>query len=109
MPQTPHLAIPLRLDGSGRFATVEQDSAVDIAQCVAVVLATPEGSRIEVPEFGVPRVEFAGADTNDIVSAVAEWEPRADLSIDVAQGLGGYQSVTVLTAAVRPHIPEEGP
>lgn len=108
MAQIPHFALPLRLDGIGRLATIEQDSADEIAQCVAVILATPEGSRVEVPDFGIPRLEFNLPDTADIIAAVQEWEPRADLSLDVVRDLPGTTSTAVLTAAVRPHIPEDG-
>jgi phage baseplate assembly protein W len=107
MPQVPHFALPLRLDAAGRLAVLEQDSADEIAQCVAVVMATPEGSRIEVPEFGVPRYEFRTPNAADIIAAVTEWEPRADLDIDVVQGLGDDASITVLHAAVRPHVSGE--
>lgn len=103
----PHFAVPLRLDGSGRFAAVEQDSGDEIAQCVAVVMATPAGSRLEVPDFGIPRYEFHTPNAAEIVAAVAEWEPRADLELDVVQGLGDDLSVAVIHAAVRPHVAGE--
>ena len=97
----PHLALPLRVDATGRLATVEQDSADEIAQNVAVILATAEGSRVEVPEFGVPRVEFSSRITaNEIAAAVEEWELRATLTVDAVTGLGADLSTTVLRALV---------
>jgi hypothetical protein len=54
----PHLSVPFHLSGSGRFAVVEQDSDAELIQCVAVCLATPEGSRAEVPDYGSSRFEF---------------------------------------------------
>lgn len=100
----PHLALPLRLDGSGRFATNEQDSTEDVASCVAVVIGTPEGSRVEVPDFGCPRTEFAGPSPDDIVAAVDDWEPRADLSVEVVEGLDMDGSTTEVIALIRPHV-----
>ena len=100
----PHLALPLRVDATGRLATVEQDSPDEIAQNVAVILATAEGSRVEVPEFGVPRVEFtARIPAHEIVAAVEEWEPRASLTVESVAGLGADLSTTVLKALVTPN------
>ena len=100
----PHFALPLRVAGDGRFAVVEQDSPDDVAQCVAVVLATPVGSRAEIPEFGAPRFDFDVPDPADVIEAVKEWEPRADVDLLTTVGLGPGQALTRITAAVRPHV-----
>ncbi len=100
----PHLALPLRVGGDGRFAVLEQDSGDEIAQNVAVILATPEGSRAELPEFGAPRFDFEIPDPSDVIEAVKEWEPRADLSVSVVAGLGTSQSLARIRAEVRPHV-----
>lgn len=100
----PHFALPLRLAGDGRFAVLEQDGADEIAQCVAVVLATPEGSRAELPEFGSPRFDFDVPEAAGVIEAVKEWEPRADLTLTAVTGLGPSQSLAQITAAVRPHV-----
>jgi phage baseplate assembly protein W len=101
----PHFALPLRLDGTGGFAVLEQDSVDDVAQCVAVVLATPVGSRAEAPTFGVPQVEFTSTvPAEDLVEAVVEWEPRADLDVDSVSGLGVDGTVTEITARVRARV-----
>jgi phage baseplate assembly protein W len=105
--QTPHLAIPFRLDGSGRFAVVEQDSPDELAACVAVCLATPEGSRAEVPDYGTPRFEFNLPDANNVIAAVAEWEPRVDLALTVAQDVTGDEGLARITALVSPHLGED--
>ena len=99
-----HLALPLSLDGRGRLATVEVGSIADVAQCVAVVLATPVGSRVEIPEFGSPRPEFQGPDPAGMVAAVDEWEPRATLTVEVAAALGDMGEVTRIKAFVAPRI-----
>jgi phage baseplate assembly protein W len=101
----PHLALPLRLNGRGSAVTVEQDSPEEIAQCVAVVLATPVGSRVEVPDFGSPRADFdEQPDTAGMVAAVEEWEPRADLDVTAVEGLGLSGTVTEIAAEVAPHV-----
>jgi phage baseplate assembly protein W len=103
----PHLASPFRLDGSGRFAVVEQDSQDDLAACVAVCLATPQGSRAEVVDYGVPRFEFNLPDPNDVIAAVTEWEPRVDLALTVVQGVSGDEGLARITALVSPHLGED--
>jgi phage baseplate assembly protein W len=79
----PRLSIPLRLSGTS-LATVEQDSADDVAQCVYAVAATELGSREERTEFGVtsPLFRQGGADLAEIQGAVDRWEPRATIETD---------------------------
>lgn len=103
MTGAPHLALPLRVDGTGRFATVEQDTPSEIVQNVAVLLATPIGSRVEVPEYGSPRPEFSGPDLEGMASSVAEWEPRADLSPLVLASVAGTESTVTIMAYVSTH------
>lgn len=100
----PHFALPFRLDPTGRFATVEQDSPEELAQCVAVCLTTPQGSRVEVPDYGSPRTDFHVPPPESIVDAVHEWEPRVDLHVDVIQRLGRSGDHATIAAAVRPHV-----
>ena len=99
-----HLALPLRVDGTGRLAAVIQDEPAELAQNAAVILATPIGSRVEVPDFGSPRPEFVGPDVAGMVAAVEEWEPRADLPVEVLTGLGDLESLVAVKAYVSPHI-----
>ena len=74
----PHLAIPFVLAADGTVATVEQDSEIEIAQCVGVLASTVVGSRIEVPPYGVPDPTFtATAATAGLARAIPVWEPRA--------------------------------
>lgn len=83
--QVPQLAFPLRLDSSGDFAQVEQDSLGDLIGSVAVLLNTPVGSRIELPEYGVPDSLFTpggtGFDGTALEDSLREWEPRAKVTI----------------------------
>jgi phage baseplate assembly protein W len=66
------------------LAVVEQDSIDDVTQCVRVICSTPQGSRTDDPELGVPDQTFAqgGADPDAIVDAVARSEERAEIEID---------------------------
>ena len=78
----PHLKFPLQLNGSS-FAVVDQDSADDIVQCVEVLVGTTRGQRMELPEYGVADPTFADViDVQDVINAVAEWEPRATVEAD---------------------------
>lgn len=83
MVDVPHFAFPLKLSKGGSFAVVEQDSEDDVAQCVQVLLSTPVGSRVELPEYGVDAFEFTTrVDRAAIASAIEDWEPRADVTLD---------------------------
>jgi hypothetical protein len=83
MAVTPHFVYPLRIDGSGHIATVEQDSVDDILSCVYIALKTPRGSRPYVPNFGVDDFTFSKGlvSLTDIQTQIQESEPRADISM----------------------------
>ena len=100
----PHFSVPLTLLSNGQFAVNDQDSIDDLAQCVAACLATPVGSRMEVPDYGTDRAEFVGPNPASIVAAVKEWDPRVDLDVTVVPGLGAAGGLTSITVAVRPHV-----
>jgi phage baseplate assembly protein W len=80
-----HIAVPLRRatrpDGTRGLALHEQDSPEEITACIAAVLNTPTGHRIDLPEFGTPRQEHrrGGADLAILERSIALWEPRADV------------------------------
>lgn len=98
----PHFSLPFRLGANGAFVVNEQDSVDELADCVAIVIATPVGSRLEAPDYGTARYEFGDPAPDAIVAAVAEWEPRADITVDVAAALGDLGEVTEVAVAVRP-------
>lgn len=78
----PHLAFPFRVAPGGSFAVVEQDTVDEVAQNVEVVVRTPVGDRIEIPEFGSRQLifgEVGGDDVQQVLAAVTVWEPRADV------------------------------
>jgi phage baseplate assembly protein W len=79
MANIPHLAFPFRLSDLGAAVT-EQDSAVEIAQAVEVVLRYRKGDRYEVPSFGITDPTFEEiVDIESIRSELLVWEPRAEL------------------------------
>lgn len=76
----PHLAWPLRVGAGGTFATVEQDSDEDVMQGVLVLLSTPLGRQVELPNYGMDEQVFRNApDLNAAVEALETWQPRATI------------------------------
>lgn len=84
MADVPHFRVPFGWSEDGtHVAEVEQDSIADVAGCVEVILRTPRGSREELPEFGTPSPVFTAPFKIDGARrAVAEWEPRAQVTIE---------------------------
>jgi phage baseplate assembly protein W len=80
---TLHCDAPFRLDVTGRPVYVEQDSPADVAACVYRILSCPQGAKPGDPDFGIPWPLFQTAplNTQAILAAVQQIEPRADLSI----------------------------
>lgn len=80
-----HFSFPLRLGRDGSMKTVEQDTPEDIVQCVEVILATPIGSRLELPAFGIPILEFGQpVPIQALVASIYTWEPRAAALVSAA-------------------------
>jgi len=98
----PHLAVPLTLGADGSFVTVAQDTPVEIAQCVRVLLSTTAGTRLMLPRYGVRDVAFTNGDSSGMVQAVARWEPRA-AGITI-RTVGNADGSTTIAA----QIPERG-
>lgn len=80
MATIPHLKIPFSLLPDLTAQVVAQDSIDDIQQCVAVLCATTQGTRIEVPTYGIPDPVFSTGQPAAIEKAVAKWEPRAQVT-----------------------------
>jgi phage baseplate assembly protein W len=80
MPLIPKLRVPLEVSGTG-FRTVEQDSDEEIAACVYALLATPRGSRLEEPDYGIEDPSFEQlpleAAETEWLDQISAWEPRA--------------------------------
>lgn len=75
----PHFDYPFRISG-GKVVTVEQDSIIEVANCVEVILTYPKEWRIEDLNFGLRDQLFldGGVNLEDFVEAVEQYEPRAD-------------------------------
>lgn len=96
----PQLAIPFQFGPNGQPLTVEQNSLDDVAACVAVILATPLGSRVDIPLLGVEDQTFSQTfDPGLLTAAVAEWEPRAVITVQVTPGRTDNVTVNVQLAA----------
>lgn len=91
----PHLAIPFGLNSDGSVSVVEQDTVEEVAQCVQVLLGTVEGQRQFVPTYGIPDPTFVGLDQLAVEQAVADWEPRAQITVTVADPPSNQLAVTV--------------
>lgn len=103
----PVVRLPLTVAG-GRFVTVDQASDVDVAQSVALLVATRAGERRSVPGYGLDDPLFAsrGLREAEIRDAIDEWEPRAEVTgVEISTGPNGAtEAVTVWT---RPYDDEE--
>ncbi|MDW5597657.1 hypothetical protein VSS74_25120 [Conexibacter stalactiti] len=96
MIEIPHLSLPLRLTHDG-FATVEQDSAQHVAECVEAAARTELGWRIEAPEFGVPSFVMAagGVDVEELREALVTSEPRAEIVAELIEELDELRAESI--------------
>lgn len=78
----PHFDLPFRLLGRG-FATVEQDSYEDVANCVEAIIRTPYGTRDDSPEFGIDDLTFDIRPLNieALTAQIENEEPRTTLAV----------------------------
>jgi phage baseplate assembly protein W len=59
---------------------LEQDSADEIENCVALIASVPKGSLIDEPEFGITDPTFMIRPRVNLIAAqMHEWEPRAQV------------------------------
>ena len=90
---------PLRLDGSGSFATVVQGSTQHAGQCAAAVCSTIIGERTLAPQFGVTDPIGVGVNPDELAAALSICEPDIDLiGVEIDTGPGNQQTVTVTVA-----------
>lgn len=85
----PHFSVPFSFGGLNGGAFVnDQDSFEDLHDCMLAIVAFPVGSRQELPEFGAPDLSFnrdASVVPVQLRSAIAQWEPRPNATIDGQQ------------------------
>lgn len=84
-PRVPHLTFPVRVDVTGRLATVQQDTPADIISCLEVAALYKPGDLEADPDFGLPDQTFAqgGPDAGDIADVLERAEPRARILVGV--------------------------
>lgn len=96
MPARLHL--PLRVSPAGPLATTEQDSPTEVAQSVALLLATRPRERRSVSAYGTPDPLFTGLDPDTVTATITQWEPRADPALIDTVAAGDTQWATVWPA-----------
>ena len=124
------IAFPLRVDGSGAIALVSGNDGIE--RSIAMVLSTALGERVMRPEFGCAIWDLLFDPVNDntlgfmaqsVRQALAQWEPRIDVSAVTAVPDPDDHSLVLIEIAyqvkttndrrnlVYPFylIPEEGP
>lgn len=109
MHSVPHLSLPLRMS-SNRFATVEQDTDKEAADCVFVIMSFPTGFRSEEPDFGIddPSFQMQPINVDQIAQAIADYEPRVDAHIETIDLEDGTTTVKVeVTLPTSDELPEE--
>lgn len=100
MTDTPHFDIPFRFaPGGGPALVQEQDEFEEVRNSVIAVLSTEEGTRLDVPDFGIPPQTFreGGVNTNAILAALRRWEPRAEVILGVDEIVKMAQTIHVST------------
>lgn len=99
----PHFQFPFTVTPTGA-QVVEQDSLDEIFSNVQTVVACPIGACPDLPTFGIPDPTFQPGppNTNAIVSAIIQWEPRATESAMTyaLDNSGGNWGVTLTTHAL---------
>ena len=100
--ETPIMKWPFRLGtGNAAIQFVEQDTPIEIAQCVGFLYATQPGEVISSNSFGLddPAFKMRGVSASELHTAAARFEPRAvvTLSSDVLTSIAQTVGITVET------------
>lgn len=77
------LAFETRPDGTVTYASVEQDTDAERKASAAVIAATPRGSHLGDPTFGVTTTLFETVplDTDRLAREIQQSDPRLDLTV----------------------------
>lgn len=89
MADVPHFDLPFRFV-NGKAVEVEQDTVEDIVVCIEALLRTRPGQRLDLPTYGTPDPLFQGADADDLLNVIQEWEPRANIAIEEGWDYEGF-------------------
>ena len=93
------LAHPLRLDGNGGFAVVEQGGLPQAQQLAVAVVSTFTTERPLAPDFGIVDPVGTGITEGEVRAAVALCEPDlVALDVAISGTADARQSVTVTVA-----------
>jgi hypothetical protein len=87
---TPHFGYPFAFSSMGVADVNQQDTPLDIRDCVARIISCELGDCPDVHDFGIPSPLFANApvDPTAIHDAIVLWEPRAaDVVLVESEGL----------------------
>lgn len=79
----PHFAIPFDIGGDGSSQVLEQDSEDEIVQSVAMLVGTRPATRMMAPAYGIVDPTFAGFNSPSLQLAVAKWEERATVVVQI--------------------------
>lgn len=102
-----HFALPLAVAPEGHLAAHAQDSPLEVAQAVAVLVSTTVGERRSQPDYGIESPLFDGLDAVGAADAIEEWEPRAD-PVLIDQLVDGVIEVWDLAVHTNPADEMEG-
>ena len=105
MPEVPHLSLPLRVEGD-RLATLDQDTADELANNVLVITSFAKGDRAEDLGFGILPLVFDNRPLNlsDVETTIATYEPRATVTVRQAD----YDPADPTAARVRIEVSMAG-
>lgn len=93
------LAHPLRLDGNGSFAVVDQGGLPQAVQLAVAVCSTFTQERPLAPDFGIVDPVGTGLNAGEIRAAVALGEPDLEvLDVDITGPTDHRQRVAVTVA-----------
>jgi hypothetical protein len=105
---------PLRFitnpDGTTTYASVEQDTDAERKASAAVIAATPRGSHLGDPTFGVtsPLFDQAPVDVDRLAREISHSDPRLAVSAREAADLINAAKRILTVAAGRADTPTEG-
>ena len=92
------LAHPLRLDGNGSFAVVQQGGVAQAQQLAVGIVSTHLGERPLAPDFGIFDPVAVGTSRAEIVAAVDLCEPDLTVTgVEIVQ-VEDTQQVSVTVA-----------
>jgi phage baseplate assembly protein W len=78
-----HFVNKITVDSFGQMAVNGQDSYMEVADSVGLLLGTVVGQRSMVPGYGVEDMPLEILNTSNLSAAIGRWEPRANAIVSV--------------------------